>query len=151
MPTTDDKPVPSLAETVADSKAETPIQTVGSPPESQTNDQTKMLAYCQLFGLHPMVGFGMTAVDTMLFGATAATLGAGWAISIPVAMVLVIPCVLIQKKSFGDGWGAALGKGMMIGLLTAIPTPIPATLTAGGGFVGMGKAMIENKSKKQLK
>ncbi len=50
----------------------------------------KFVEFCQKFGLHPLVGFGMVAVDTMLFGAESATLGISWPISIAVAVVLGI-------------------------------------------------------------
>ena len=66
-----------------------------------------------------------------------ATFGAGWIITVPIALALSIPCILIQKKSFGDDWGAALGKGLMIGVITAIPTPIGSVFSASGGVLGV--------------
>ena len=46
---------------------------------------SKFLQICNTFGLHPFVGFGMFAVDWMLFGPEAGTLGGSWPISIMVA------------------------------------------------------------------
>jgi hypothetical protein len=88
-------------------------------------------------GLHPFVGFGMTTVDIMLFGESVFTFGAGWIITVPIALALSIPCILIQKNSFGDDWGSAFGKGLMIGVITAIPTPIPAIISSSGGVLGV--------------
>jgi hypothetical protein len=56
----------------------------------------------QIFGLHPLVGFGMVAVDLMLFGVESAILQVGWVVTIPVAIALAIPCALIQKFNNPD-------------------------------------------------
>lgn len=93
-------------------------------------------------GLHPMVAFGMIAIDIMLFGAEGVSAGLGIPVTIAIARVLIIPCVLIQKYTFNDNWGAALGKGILVGLLTAIPTPLPSALIAGGGVVGTMGMML---------
>lgn len=92
--------------------------------------------FTQFFGLHPLVGFGMFAVDMMLFGGELATAGIGWFVTVPVGIALAIPCSLIQHYSYKDDWGTAIGKGMLIGLLTAIPTALPAVVPAIGGVVG---------------
>ncbi|GAB4207235.1 MAG: hypothetical protein OHK0022_35230 [Roseiflexaceae bacterium] len=91
----------------------------------------------QSLGLHPLAGFGMVAVDLMLFGGEAATVGVTWTVSVAVAVALTIPCVLLQRFAYGDTWGAALGKGLLIGLLTAIPTPLPALVPLVGGGLGL--------------
>ncbi|HEU4326491.1 MAG TPA: hypothetical protein VFS21_25340 [Roseiflexaceae bacterium] len=98
----------------------------------------------QTLGLHPLVGFGMVAVDLMLFGGEAATVGVTWAVSVPVALALAIPCVLLQRYSYGDSWGVAVGKGALIGLLTAIPTPLPALVSLVGGGLGLARMLGKN-------
>ncbi len=90
----------------------------------------------QSLGLHPLVGFGMFAVDMMLFGTEVLTFELTWPIAVAVGAALTIPSVLIQKHSFGDSWGAAIGKGTLIGVLTAIPTPLPAIVPLLGGALG---------------
>lgn len=97
---------------------------------------SKVLGFCKMMGIHPLVGFGMFAIDWMLFAAEGATLGVGWPISIGVAIVLTIPCILIQKNGFQDGWGLAIGKGLLIGILTAIPTALPSFIPLSGGAMG---------------
>jgi len=98
--------------------------------------------FSQFFGLHPLVGFGMFAVDLMLFGVETATFEIGWLVTAPVAAALTIPCVLLQKYSYGDSWGAAIGKGMLVGVLTAIPTPLPAVVPFIGGVLGAVKMLV---------
>ena len=90
----------------------------------------------QSLGLHPLVGFGMFAVDMMLFSTEVLTFELSWPISVAIGAALTLPSILIQKYSFGDEWGAATGKGLLIGVLTAIPTPLPAIVPLLGGALG---------------
>jgi len=104
----------------------------------------KFNEFCQLFGLHPLVGFGMLAVDWMLFSAEDASLGSSWVVSVGVAAALTIPSVLIQKYGFKEQWGLAIGKGFMIGCVTAIPTALPSLIPLAGGTFG-ALALLNNK------
>ena len=88
------------------------------------------------FGLHPLVGFGMFAVDMMLFGAETLTFELTLPLSVGIGAALTIPSILIQRYSFKDEWGAAIGKGMLIGVLTAIPTSLPSMVPLLGGALG---------------
>lgn len=106
----------------------------------------KFIQFCQMIGLHPLVGFGMFAVDAMLFSAESASLGATWPISITIASVLTIGCVLIQKKGLREPWGLAIGKGLIVGLLTAIPTSIPSIITVTGGVLGTVALLANGKN-----
>ncbi|MCE2853128.1 MAG: hypothetical protein LW717_18350 [Chloroflexaceae bacterium] len=96
---------------------------------------SKFQQFCQTMGLHPLVGFGMAAIDLMLFGSELA--GIGWVVSIPVAVVFSIASALIQKHGFKDEWGLAIGKALLIGCLIAIPTPIGAVVPLVGGVLGL--------------
>lgn len=107
----------------------------------------KFIQFCQVMGLHPLAGFGMFAVDWMLFTAEGGTLGASWGISIGISIALTIPIVLIQKYGFKEEWGLAIGKGIMIGCLTAIPTALPSVVPLVGGALG-SVALISNKDSK---
>ena len=53
------------------------------------------------------------------------------------ALALTLPCILIQRYSFKDGWGAAIGKGLLVGVLTAIPLPLGSPATLAGGVIGL--------------
>lgn len=106
----------------------------------------KLIQFCQLAGLHPLVVFGMVAVDFMLFGPESASLGITWPISIAVATALTIPCILIQKYKMREPWGLAIGKGGLVGILTAIPTPLPSIVTLFGGALGTVALLTDGRS-----
>ncbi|MCX6985551.1 MAG: hypothetical protein NT118_12510 [Lentisphaerae bacterium] len=100
----------------------------------------------KLLGLHPLVAFGMIVVDMMLFAPDCT--GVGWLVSCAVAFVLTFPCILVQRFAYGDHWGIAIGKGMIVGILTAIPTPLPALVTGTSGVLGLiGMAASQEKQK----
>ena len=84
----------------------------------------KLKSFCQTFGLHPLTAMGMFVVDWMLFGEEVATGGIGWVISLPVGMVLGFAAILIQRHAYRDETMPAVAKGLLVGLLTAIPTPL---------------------------
>lgn len=92
--------------------------------------------FSQSFGLHPLVGFGMFAVDMMLFGSEMLTFELTLPISIAIGAALTVPSILIQHYSFDDSWGAAIGKGLLVGVLTGIPTPLPSIIPLLGGTLG---------------
>ncbi len=90
----------------------------------------------QKFGLHPLVAFCFISVDWMLFPEDSALGPVGWAISCAVAAVLTVPCILLQRYAYRDTWQVAIAKGIIIGILTAIPTPLPSIITATSGVLG---------------
>jgi hypothetical protein len=104
------------------------------------------------FGLHPLVGFGMFAVDMMLFGAETLTFELTLPLSVGIGAALTIPSILIQRYSFKDEWGAAIGKGLLIGVLTAIPTSLPSVVPLLGGALGTVQLLKsgEEEEPKQL-
>jgi hypothetical protein len=78
----------------------------------------------QTFGLHPLTAIVLFVVDWMLFGEEIATGGIGWAISLPVGVLLGLTAILIQKHLYKDDNRPALAKGFVVALLTAIPAPL---------------------------
>lgn len=107
----------------------------------------KFLQFCQMMGLHPLVGFGMFAIDWMLFAAEGGTLGASWFISIGIAIVFTIPIILIQKYGLKEEWGLAIGKGLLIGCVTSIPTALPSVIPLVGGALGTVTLLANNSNK----
>jgi len=99
----------------------------------------KLKTLCQTFGLHPLAVLGMLVIDWMLFGEEVATAGLGWLISLPVGAVLAIAVTLIQKYGYKDSTGVAIGKGLLLGLLTAIPTGLPSLGTLPFAALGLLK------------
>ena len=91
----------------------------------------------QLFGVHPSIAFLALMVDLMLFGGEVATLGALLPVSIGAGFVLGIITYLAQRRWYGDDNESASIKALIIGLLTAIPTPLPAVLYIPSGIVGL--------------
>ena len=96
----------------------------------------KIGQFGRAFGLHPLVALVMVVVDVMLFGAEAATFGGAIPLSMLVAVGLLIPCTLMQRYGFKDDWGQAIGKSMIVCILTAIPTALPSIATGGAGVLG---------------
>jgi len=98
-------------------------------------------------GLHPLVAFAMVCVDIMLTAADVATVAT---VSVLVAVVLTVPCVLLQRYAYKESWGAAVGKGMIVGILTAIPTPLPSIVTGTGGVLGLVGLLSDRKEPEAL-
>ena len=103
-----------------------------------------MNKFLQTIGLDPLVAFAVVAIDFMLFGPDST--GVGWIISCVVGLLLIVPCALLQHFSFGDKWIAAFAKGFIVGILTAIPTPLPSVVTFSVGVAGL----LSQISRKQL-
>lgn len=115
-------------------------------PRTDVLDSNRMHVLRQL-GLHPLVAFAMIVVDLMLVAADLATVAI---VSIIVAVILTIPCILLQRYAYKDEWGVAVGKGMIVGILTAIPTPLPSIVTGIGGVAGAIGMFADRKAPPQL-
>jgi hypothetical protein len=100
----------------------------------------------QLLGLDPRIAFLTFIVDMMLFGGEIATLGASIVVSIPVGIALGIIAYRAQMRWYGDDRESAVIKGMILGLLTAIPTALPAIIYVPSGIIGL----IHNLAQKRL-
>jgi hypothetical protein len=79
----------------------------------------------------------MFVIDLMLFGGAVLTFG----LLIPIALVAGIVLGFItyraQVKWYSDDRESALIKGVIVGLLTAIPTPLPAVVYVPSGILGL--------------
>lgn len=102
-------------------------------------------------GIHPLAALGVIAVDSMLFGGTVLTGGPGWLVSVPVGVALGVAVGLIQHRGPAhDDLGLAAGKGIMIGVLTAIPTPLPSLIGAGtAGTAGAVTMLVDWRQKRR--
>jgi hypothetical protein len=100
--------------------------------------------FTQRFGIHPTIAFLTLVVDLMLFGGEVATMGAILPVSIGAGFVLGFISYMAQRKWYGDDKDSAAIKALILGLLTAIPTPLPAILSVPSGIVGL----IHNLRKK---
>ncbi|HMD72783.1 MAG TPA: hypothetical protein VKG05_02860 [Steroidobacteraceae bacterium] len=104
----------------------------------------KSRGFGQLFGLEPRIAILMLVVDSMLFGGTVMTLGLLIPVSLAAGAILGFITFRAQMKWYGDDREAALIKGLIVGLLTAIPTPLPPLLYLPLGIVGL----IHNRQKR---
>jgi hypothetical protein len=100
----------------------------------------------QMYGLHPAPASLTFIVDMMLFGGEVATFGAILPLSLAAGVVLAVITFLAQRKWYGDDGEAAFIKALIVGLLTAIPTPLPAVLYVPAGVIGL----VHGLRKKQL-
>lgn len=93
--------------------------------------------FVQHFGLDPRVALLTVIVDTMLFGGQVATLGSTMLLSVPAGAILGFITYKAQRHWYGDDRESALIKGLIVGLLTAIPTSLPGFLTIPSGVLGL--------------
>lgn len=110
------------------------------PPHSALNNSPQHIAaqgFAQLFGLHPAVAFLIIIIDAMLFGSDVISGGLAMLLSVPVGLVLGVITAMAQRRWYNDDAQTALIKGMIAGLLTAIPTSLPGFLTIPSGVVGV--------------
>jgi hypothetical protein len=115
-----------------------------------------MVGYCRdigrmrvlkQLGLHPLVAFAMVVIDIMLVASDLATAAT---VSVIVGLILTVPCVLLQRYAYKDEWGVAVGKGLIVGIVTAIPTPLPSIVTSMGGVAGAIGLLSEKKESASL-
>src|ERR1035438_1041787 len=99
----------------------------------------------QVFGLDPRVVFLTTVADTMLFGGGFITLGASWLLSVPVGIVLGVITYKAQRHWYRDDRESSLIKGLIVALLTAIPTSLPGFLTVPSGIIGLVHILRRNR------
>lgn len=105
----------------------------------------------QIFGLDPRITFLTFLVDMMLFGTGAATFGlATLVLSLPAGVILGVISYWAQMKWYGDDRESAMIKAAILGLLTAIPVPIPKLVYLPSGVVGLFHYVLGRKKNKQL-
>ena len=91
----------------------------------------------QIFGLDPRVAFLTLIVDLMLNAGDVATMGLLLPVSIAAGVVLGYVAYRAQINWYGDDKESARIKAIVLGLLTAIPTPLPELLYIPAGLVGL--------------
>lgn len=101
----------------------------------------KIKNFSQIFGIHPIVAFSLFTIDWMLFGSELVTLGTDWVITAPIGIVLGIAAMFVQRYGFKDELGVATGKGLLLGLLTAIPTALPSLAMLPFAAIGAVKLL----------
>ena len=98
----------------------------------------------QLFGLDPRVAFLTLIVDMMLNAGDLASLGLLLPVSVAAGVVLGYVVYRAQINWYGDDKESARIKAIILGLLTAIPTPIPEILYIPAGMLGLFHSFWRN-------
>ncbi len=114
-----------------------PSHQVSRYPSANEHGAVSAPGFGQVFGLDPRVVFLTTVVDTMLFGGQLMTLGTSLPLSVPAGIVLGLITYKAQRHWYRDDRESAIIKGLIVGLLTAIPTSLPGFLTIPSGIVGL--------------
>lgn len=110
------------------------------PSNSHVDNDSHQLAgrsFGQLWGLHPGITLLVLVIDTMLFGAQIASLGALFPVALAVAGVLGFITYRAQLRWYHDDSQSAAIKALIVALVTAIPSPLPAFLYVPAGLVGV--------------
>jgi hypothetical protein len=116
------------------------------PPLRESNEGTappprgtQVLA--QWFGLHLAAAILTVLVDLMVSGIDTASFELLLPLGVVIAGVLGYIVFQIQIHWYGDSRSSALIKGMIIGLLTAIPAPLSPLIAVPTGVIGLAKLM----------
>ena len=111
---------------------ETTNQTLENSPHSAA-----ARGFGQIFGIHPALASLTLIVDMMLFPVDVVSVGTDLLISCAVGCMVAIIAFLAQRKWYGDDGESAFIKALILGLLTSIPTAIPAVIYVPAGMVGL--------------
>jgi hypothetical protein len=87
--------------------------------------------------LDPRVAFLTLVVDVMLNAGDLATMGLLFPVSVMAGIALGYIVYKAQINWYGDDKESARIKAIILGLLTAIPTPLPEILYIPAGLIGL--------------
>jgi hypothetical protein len=87
------------------------------------------------YSLHLLTALLMFGIDEMAGALEIASFGVFCVVSLLLAALAFVPCVLIQRYVAHDSWGASVAKAMVVSILTGIPTGLPGWLTLAWGVV----------------
>ena len=93
--------------------------------------------FSQNFGLDPRIAGLMLIVDLMLNAGDIVSMGLLVPFSIAAGVVLGYITYKAQMNWYGDDRESAKIKAIVVALLTAIPTPLPAILYVPAGILGL--------------
>jgi hypothetical protein len=112
------------------------IQTVNSGRPRAAEEPTVSRGFGQMFGIDPRIAVVMLVLDAMLNAGEIASMGLLVPVSLAAGVVLGYVTYRAQRKWYGDDKESAKIKALIVGLLTAIPTPLPEILYLPFGIVG---------------
>ena len=103
----------------------------------QTHASGAARGFSQAFGLDPRIAFLTLVVDLMLNAGEIASMGLLLPVSAAAAAVLGYLTYKAQLNWYGDDKESAKLKAIMLALLTAIPTALPAVVYVPSGVLGI--------------
>ena len=106
------------------------------PAQNQTGGGP-IRRFGRMFGLDPRVAFLTLIIDMMLNAGDLASMGMLLPVSVAAGAVLAYVVYRAQINWYGDDKESARIKAIVIGLLTAIPTPLPELLYIPAGIIGL--------------
>ena len=112
------------------------IEAVNSGHPRATDEPTVSRGFGQMFGIDPRIAILMFVLDAMLNAGEIASMGLLVPVSLVAGVVLGFVTYRAQRKWYGDDQESAKIKALIVGLLTAIPTPLPEILYLPFGIVG---------------
>jgi hypothetical protein len=127
-------------------KAETSAQLPGKPISRFTYSPNQPHGpsprrFGQVFGLDPRIAFLTLVVDVMLNAGDLVTMGLLLPVSVAAGIVLGYIAYKAQINWYGDDQESARIKAIILGLLTAIPTPLPELLYIPAGVLGLWESI----------
>jgi hypothetical protein len=102
--------------------------------------------FSQVFGLDPRIAFLTLIVDMMLNAGELMSMGLLVPVSMMAGVVLGYVVYKAQIHWYGDDPESAKTKAIVIGLLTAIPTPIPELFYLPAGLLGLFHRFFRKES-----
>jgi len=112
-------------------------QDYGQPYPLAHRQNIAARGFTQMFGLHPGMAFLTIVVDTMVFSGDIISAGLVLPVAFGAAAVLGIITFMAQRAWYGDEDKDAAIKALIVGLLTAIPSPLPYCLFIPAGLLGL--------------
>lgn len=115
---------------------------VTSQPASR--EQSDLAGFVNRLGIDPLAAVALIAADFMLFGVEASTAGLGIVLTIPIGILLGLASMLLQRYRYADCWSVSVAKGIILAILTAIPTPIMSAVIGAAGIMGRLSSSTES-------
>lgn len=95
--------------------------------------------FANRYGIHPLIAFFTLCTDLMLFGGEVGSMGVSLPLSLIVSSAVGYATYKGQQAMYGDSPDSAKTKAIVLGILTFIPSPLPATAYMSLGFLGLLK------------
>ena len=132
----------------ARAETSTPFPMIPAPesPGFATRPQPSPSPFVRLFGLDPRIAILTLIADMMLNAGDLVTMGLLLPVSIAAGLVLGYITYKAQINWYGDDPESARIKAFAIGLLTAIPTPLPELLYIPAGLIGLFQGLKRHRA-----